>query len=137
MKTLLAAIHILAEESFTKEDAQALGEKIGIDWDSVSFTPEQFQVGITMERKEHMDDPETAITDDIQDIGKVAWSHLKESPIYYDKLPAFEKSLEDGEVEKEALYPETDPMITRGESPQSGHPQNDSLLEPRWVGHTL
>lgn len=132
MKRLLVAIKLLGEKEdvLTDEEAKALGEKVGIDWDSVEFNVKQFKKGYADELEEHgASDAETNVTDDDPEMtAKIAWAHLKKDPAYYDD-----------EVDVAACdYPRTDPMITRGtpgnpEDVYQGGPQHDSLMEPRWV----
>ena len=38
-----------AREGFTSDEARAVGEQIGIDWDSAPFDVEQFRVGLEVE----------------------------------------------------------------------------------------
>lgn len=132
MKKLVAAIAIIAkdESSLNEEEAKALGEQIGIDWETVDFTVEQFMWGFDEELEHGTVNPETNITDDDPEMtAKIAWVHLKQDPTAYD----------DEVVVDACDYPRTDPMITRGtpgnpEDVQQGGPQHDSLMEPRWVG---
>ena len=126
METLQKALlSLCSEDGLTDEEAEALGKKVGIDWELVEFSVAQFKRGYAEEFVEHGTvDPETNITDDSPEMtAKIAWTHLKKNPAYYDK-----------EVEKEALFPQTDPVINQGDAPQEDFPQTDSRLYPRWVG---
>jgi hypothetical protein len=136
MKTLARAIRLIkATEGggLSKEEAKALGEKIGIDWETAEFNVDQFMAGYAEEFEEHgTSDPETNITDDSPEMtGKIAWTHLKKDPSYYDD-----------EVEKDACdYPRTDPVMGLGsgspEDMEQGGPSHDSLMEPKWVGRNV
>ena len=79
-------------------DAKAIGEKIGIDWEEVSFSVDQFEKGVKVEMEEHHDDPETKVADSEDDAGKIAWAHLKEGDDYYDRLEKLEAEMK-GETE--------------------------------------
>jgi len=79
------------------EEAQQLGEEIGINWEEVKFTPEALAEGIVHELEHGSKDKETNITDDDPVItAKIAWAHLKEDPEYYTKLNKMEDA-EEGE----------------------------------------
>lgn len=100
--------------AFTLEDAKQIGEDIGIDWEEVEFTPEDFLTGLEIELEHGTErGDEVNVTDDDPKLtGMIAWAHLMESPLYYDEekgLPAFEKELEgageeEGAQEKSAAY---------------------------------
>jgi len=132
VKKLVLAISLLAKEkvTLTTEEALALGERIGIDWKVVDFDVGQFKRGFSEELEHGTADPQTNVTnDDPEMTAKIAWVHLKKDPSSYD-----------AEVEVDACdYPRTDPMITRGapgssEDVYQGGPNQDSLMEPKWVG---
>ena len=77
------------KKEFTKEEAKAIGDSIGLDWSKVDI--EQFRMGLAVELEHGVRDPETNVTnDDIQATGKIAWAHLKEIPDYYSKLKTIE-----------------------------------------------
>jgi len=91
-----------AEEEDTEEgivspeEAQQLGEELGIEWDEVEFTPEALAEGIAHEMEHGSKDKETNITDDDPiTTAKIAWVHLKEDPEYYTKLNAMEDAIEE------------------------------------------
>ena len=114
----------------TDEEARELGERIGIDWEAVDFTVAQFKRGFSDELEHGTADPQTNVTDDDPEMtAKIVWTHLKKNPAEYDD-----------EVEVDACdYPRTDPMITRGtpgssEDVYQGGPNQDILMEPKWVG---
>lgn len=71
----------------TTDFAKELGSQIGIDWEAVEFTPEQFQKGLLVEIEHGSWDAATNITNDSPEMtAKIVWAHLKEDPQYYDKL---------------------------------------------------
>ncbi len=79
---------------FTKEQALAWGEKLGIDWKS--FDAEQFRMGMDVELEHGLRDPLTNVTDnDPLMTAKIALSHLNEFPDYYTRLEAMEEEAEE------------------------------------------
>lgn len=132
MKTLIRAIQYIrsgSDNTLSREDAKALGERIGIDWGTAKFSVEQFIAGFEEELEHGTVDPETNVTnDDPEMTGKIAWKQLKEDPTAYL-----------GEVEKEGCdYPRTDPVVGLGtgnpEDHYQGSPRNDVGEEAWWVG---
>ena len=98
MNDLKIAIHLVSQYNEGSEDvgdsadAKSIGEQIGINWDEVEFTPEDLQAGIEVELEHGSKDPDTDVTgDDPLLTAKIAWAHLKESPIYYDLLSKMEE----------------------------------------------
>jgi len=82
-----------SKKSFTIEESRNIGKEIGIKWDKVNFSIEQFSMGLNAEHNEHGTDPETNVTHgDIHMEGKIAWAHLKEMSDYYTKLKKMENS---------------------------------------------
>jgi len=78
---------------FTVEEAQAIGEELGIDWQD--FDVEQFRRGLEVELEHGAHDPQTNVTnDDPLLTGRIAWAHLKEFPDYYDRLYRMEEEAE-------------------------------------------
>ena len=76
---------------FTTEEAQAIGERIGIDWRSSRFDVEQFRMGLSVELEHGARDSETNVTDDDEDTtGRIARAHLNEFPDYYTRLAKME-----------------------------------------------
>ena len=79
--------------SFTGAEARAVGEQLGIDWNTVDL--EQFRMGIAVELEHGRRDPETDVTgDDLLVTGKIALAHLREIPDYYTRLDRMEKEAE-------------------------------------------
>jgi hypothetical protein len=72
---------------FTIDQARAIGETLGIDWNAAPFDPAQFRVGLEVELEHGSRDPQTDVThDDPLLTGKIAWAHLKEKKDYYWRL---------------------------------------------------
>jgi hypothetical protein len=73
----------------TTEEAQRVGDSIGVDWDAIEI--EQFRAGMDVEYEHGSRDPQTDVThDDPIMTGKIALAHLKEFPDYYDRLARME-----------------------------------------------
>jgi len=74
---------------FTLEQAKAIGEQLGIRWET--FDPEQFRVGLEVELEHGSVNPASNVTnDDPLMTGKIAWAHLAEFPDYYTRLARME-----------------------------------------------
>ena len=81
-----------ARKSFTAEEARAVGEEIGIDWDTAPFDVEQFRMGMDVELEHGLHDLSTNVTGDDDVItGKIALAHLNEFPDYYTRLERMEE----------------------------------------------
>lgn len=84
---------------FSAEEAQKVGENLGITWDK--FDVDQFRRGMDVELEHGRVDEVTNVTnDDPEMTGKIALAHLNEFPDYYDRLHAMEEEAEaywDGE----------------------------------------
>lgn len=79
--------------TFTIEDAQSIGEEIGIDWEKVDFTQESFLSGLEVELEHgtEITEEDVNVTDDDPKLtGMIAWAHLIEDPDYYEMLDAME-----------------------------------------------
>jgi hypothetical protein len=87
---------------FTTAEATAIGERIGIDWDSSRFDVEQLRMGLGVELEHGRQDPITNVTDDDElTTGKIAWAHLNEFPDYYTRLAKMEAEAERYWAERE------------------------------------
>lgn len=76
-------------KTFTAEEARAIGEQIGVNWDRVNL--EQFRLGLAVELEHGTRTPQTNVTnDDLTMTGKIALAHLLEVPDYYTKLKTVE-----------------------------------------------
>ena len=81
--------------TFTREDAQRIGERIGIDWNASEFDVEQFRMGLEVELEHGRRDPTTNVSDDHElTTGKIARAHLNEFPDYYTRLAKMEAEAE-------------------------------------------
>jgi hypothetical protein len=77
------------KKHFTAEEAQRIGEALGIDWKE--FDVEQYRMGLDVELEHGMRNPKTDVThDDPIMTGKIALAHLEEYPDYYTRLAKLE-----------------------------------------------
>lgn len=85
-------------KKFTLEEAIDIAQKLGIDFNSVAFTPEEYLEGLNIELEHGTVDPQTNVTnDDPLTTGKIAMAHLNEIPGYYNDdigLEAWEHAME-------------------------------------------
>jgi hypothetical protein len=80
---------------FTAQEAQAAGERIGIDWTTSRFDIEQFRMGMDVELEHGTHDLATNVTDDdVDTTAKIARAHLNEFPDYYSRLAVMEVEAE-------------------------------------------
>lgn len=80
----------MSQREFTTEEAQVIGEAIGVDFTKLNI--EEFRLGLAVELEHGAKDLETNVTgDDEQLTGKIAWAHLKEIPDYYTRLLRMEQ----------------------------------------------
>jgi hypothetical protein len=78
------------KKEFTTQEAQILGEKVGIDFNVYDL--EEFRMGLSVELEHGASDPETNVTNDDEIMtAKITWAHLKEIPDYYTRLLKMEK----------------------------------------------
>lgn len=78
---------------FTAEQANAIGQQLGIDWST--FDVEQFRMGMDVELEHGSRDPHTNVTgNDPLTTGKIALAHLNEFPDYYTRLKKMEDEAE-------------------------------------------
>jgi Protein of unknown function (DUF5661) len=79
-------------QRFTADDARAIGEEIGIEWDMSPFDVEQFRVGMTVELEHGLRDERTNVSNDDPHVtAKIALAHLNEFPDYYTRLERMEE----------------------------------------------
>ena len=77
------------KEIFTRDQAKAIGEQLGIRWDK--FEVEQFQAGLGVELEHGTVNQTTNVSgDDPLLTGKIALAHLTEFPDYYTRLAKME-----------------------------------------------
>lgn len=83
-------VYSMPKKSFTKEEAKAIGDKLGIKWDK--WDVEQFRMGLDVELEHGTISPKTNITNDEPIMtGKIALAHLNEFADYYTRLAKLEK----------------------------------------------
>ena len=82
-------------------EAIDIAKHLGIDFDNVKFTPEEFLEGMNIELEHGKVNINTNVTSDEPIItGKIALAHLNEHYAYYNNdigLPAWERALENFE----------------------------------------
>lgn len=79
---------------FSSEEAERIGEMLGIDWNK--FDVEQLRKGMDVELEHGLQDQKTNVTnDDPLMTGKIALAHLNEFPDYYERLEKMEKEAEE------------------------------------------
>lgn len=79
------------KKEFTTEEARAIGQRIGVDFNDTNI--EQFRLGLGVELEHGSEYSETNVThDDFLATGKIAWAHLKEIPDYYTRLLNMERT---------------------------------------------
>ena len=84
----------MAKEHFSIEEAQKVGETLGLDWSK--FDIEQFRMGMDVELEHGLRDPRTNVTsDDSIATAKIALAHLNEYPDYYTRLAKLEAEAEE------------------------------------------
>lgn len=85
-------------KKFTLSEAIDIAKRLGVVFDEVGFTPEEFLEGINIELEHGTVDPDTNVTNDDPLItGKIALAHLNEVPTYYNEdigLEAWENAIE-------------------------------------------
>jgi len=80
----------MENNKFTLEEAKQIGDTLGIDWNIIDLN--QFFKGINVELEHGNKDLETNVTNNDPILtGKIAWTHLKELPNYYDELETIEE----------------------------------------------
>jgi hypothetical protein len=77
--------------SFTAQQAQQVGEQLGVDWSTAPFDVDQFRRGMNVELEHGTFGGITNVTnDDPEFTGKIALAHLNEFPDYYTRLARME-----------------------------------------------
>ncbi len=80
-------------KKFTTEEAQRIGDRLGINWDEVELN--EFRMGLGVELEHGTRDPETNVTNDDETLtGKIALAHLREFKDYYTRLEKLEAEAE-------------------------------------------
>jgi hypothetical protein len=86
---------VTSASKFSKEEALAIANSLGVDWTKAKFGIDQFQMGLEVELEHGARDPATNVTDDDPLVtGKIALAHLKELPDYYTRLSQMESEAE-------------------------------------------
>lgn len=81
------------KRTFTTEEAKAIGDRIGVDWNKYNL--EQFRMGLEVEMEHGKVDEFTNVTNDDEVMtGKIALAHLNEIPDYYTRLVKMEREAE-------------------------------------------
>lgn len=85
-------------KKFTMQEAVALANQLGIDFETAGFTVEEFLDGLHVELEHGVHDPATNVTDDDGlTTAKIVLAHLKENKMYYDEnigVEAWEHALD-------------------------------------------
>ncbi|HOU42328.1 MAG TPA: hypothetical protein PK829_13765 [Promineifilum sp.] len=82
-----------SKREFTLEEAQRIGDQIGVDWSQYDL--EQFRMGLAVELEHGVHDLQTNVTGDDELVtGKIALAHLKEIRDYYSRLAVMEREAE-------------------------------------------
>ena len=83
----------MAKKNFSPNEAQEIGQKLGIKWDK--FDVDQFRRGLDIELEHGLINLDTNVTnDDPIMTGKIALAHLNEFADYYDRLEKMEQEAE-------------------------------------------
>ena len=86
-------------KKWTLDEALEIADQLGIDFNEVGFTKEEFLEGMNIELEHGLVDPDTNVTDnDPLKTAKIAKAHLNEFPEYYHKdigLEAWEHAVEE------------------------------------------
>lgn len=85
-------------KDFTLTEAMDIAKQLGISFDSVGFTAEEYLEGLNIELEHGTVGPDTNVSNDDPLItGKIAQAHLKETHLYYNEdigLEAWEHAIE-------------------------------------------
>jgi hypothetical protein len=93
-------------KSFTADEAHAIGQEIGIDWDTSPFDVEQLRIGMNVELEHGLHDPLTNVSDDDPHVtAKIALAHLNEFPDYYTRLERMEEEAKHERAERSGNRP--------------------------------
>ncbi len=84
-------------KNFSLAEALNIAKQLGIDFNKVQFTPDEFLEGLNIELEHGTEYPHTNVSNDNPlTTGKIALAHLNETPLYYNSdigLEAFEHAL--------------------------------------------
>jgi len=80
---------------FTAEEAQAVADQLGINFETIGYNLEQFRMGMDVELEHGTVNKKTNVTnDDGLLTGKIALAHLNELKDYYTRLDRMEGEAE-------------------------------------------
>lgn len=82
------------KKDFTIEEAQKIGEEIGIDFAKLDIEEFRMGLGVELEHGSLWGDETNVTKDDPHFTGRIAWAHLKEIPDYYTRLKKMEAEAE-------------------------------------------
>jgi hypothetical protein len=83
-------------QSFTREEALAVANWLGMDFQALRYDLEQFRMGLDVELEHGTRSPKTDVTgDDSITTGRIALAHLNEFPDYYTRLAVLESEATD------------------------------------------
>jgi len=81
--------------TFDPTEALEVATRLGIDFDSETFSLDEFRRGMEVELEHGRRDPATNVTgDDPLTTGKITLAHLREIPDYYTRLARMEAEAE-------------------------------------------
>lgn len=109
---------------FTKEMVDVAIRKIGVDFNKVEFTEEQFRKGVEVEYKEHM----RTVDGEVTMAARIALDHLEECPTYYDYLEQMETQIE---ADKSGKHEEKLPSIFDSGDDSNATEETDPLAVSR------
>jgi hypothetical protein len=73
-----------AGKKFALSEAIDIAKRLGVDFEKVDFSPEEYLEGINIELEHGTVSSDTNVTnDDPLATGKIALAHLNETPLYY------------------------------------------------------
>ena len=73
-------------KKFTLTEAMDLAEQLGINFENVGYSPEEFLAGLHVELEHGLTDSHTNVThDDAITTAKIVLAHLNENSMYYDE----------------------------------------------------
>jgi len=92
----VGAVELSTKRYFTKDQALAVANELGIDFRALGFDLEQFRMGLGVELEHGPRDAKTDVSgDDPIVTGKIALAHLTEFPDYYTRLAILEREAAD------------------------------------------
>jgi hypothetical protein len=97
-------------ESFSKEVAKELGNKLSVNWNKVDI--DEFIKGLSVE-KEHDDGGKLDVVSSNLDLAKIVLAHLKERPDYYTKLKSVEEDVPANSISAGGIAGLKEPIIRK------------------------